>query len=245
MVGLPESPAQADETIEFESIEFSPDPVVVGETLEVSCKLMDETNVSSLYINLCTSVCFPQEPMTRGSDGTYTGTSEMVTTVESYYFQISIQLDNGTVIMSDKVYFTPITHELTVESIGHEPATVKLGKKVTVTVELPTEENVSTVSLFHCQGDVCFTPVEMTRISEGVYEAEIGPFDKKEEIKYNVTVAFDDGARQWEAWTQDVKFMPEKKEDDGDDNGFIPAVGAVTAIAVLAGLAVTRRGRQA
>jgi len=62
-------------------------------------------------------------------------------------------------------------------------------------------------------------------------------------VKYNVTVTYDDGHK---ALTEDITFTPIKKSkgDNGDDdNGIIPALGAVAVLAVMTAFAVTRRGK--
>jgi hypothetical protein len=246
LTALPKAPVQADVTVEFEFIELNPDPIVVGEEFEVRAKLVDEANVTGLFLNICTEfVCLPPLELTRGTDGVYTLETDTIDTVELFHYNITVRFDDSTLFQTDDVYFTPITTDLDVTSIGHDPVAPKVGQKMMVTVELASDENVTNVALFHCKDDVCFTPIEMTLVSGMIYEAEIGPFNSVAQIKYNVTVYYDDGSKQWQAWTANETFMLEKKAGNGDDdNGFIPAVGAVAAIAILAGLGVTRRGRK-
>lgn len=238
-----QSPVEADPTVELESWAMTPDPTIVNEPIEFSVKLADETDVKTVYFNLCSSgTCFAPLTMTRGTDAFYRATSEMVTVLEQHYFTIKVELENGTFVDSDKVYFTPISHDLMVETVGISPGKVRVGDEVDVYAELSDTKNITDVDIYHCVGETCLLPIPMTLLANGTYHARIGPFDTKEEVKYNITATYADGHL---AWTVDNKFTPVKKSggDDDDDGGIIPAMGAVAVLAILAGLAVTRRGQ--
>ncbi|NIP36876.1 MAG: hypothetical protein GWN18_18080, partial [Thermoplasmata archaeon] len=63
--------------------------------------------------------------------------------------------------------------------------------------------------------------------------------------KFNITVYFEDDSR---AWTEDMPFTPQEETDgepngEDDDNGLLPAMGAVAVLAVFTALAMTRRTR--
>jgi hypothetical protein len=243
--GLLRVPAQAEnDALEVESISFSPDPPVVNEPIEFSVELVDETNVTIVTLNICTElVCLPPIPMVRGADGVYRVDSSQITTVEKYHFNVGVQFENGSMRFTDYAYFTPLPDAVELESVTMVPSTLKKGETADIYAVLLHAENITDIQLYHCQGDVCFTPVDMERLANGTYHASVGPFDKVEEVKYNVTITYEGGHQ---AFTADYKFQIQKKDGgDDDDDGGIPAVGAVAVIAILAGLAVTRRSKRA
>ena len=243
--GLLRVPAQAEtDALEVKSVSFSPDPPVVNEPLEFSAELLDETNVTVVTVNICTEIsCLPPISMTRGTDGVYKAETIAITTVEKYHFNIGVEYDNGTTRFTEYIYFTPLPDAVELDSVEMVPAKIKKGETADIFATLAQEENITAVQLFHCQGDVCFPPVTMERQANGTYKASVGPFDKAEEVKYNVTITYEGGHK---AFTADYKFQVEKKGGDGDDDdGGIPAIGAVAVIAILAGLAVTRRSKRA
>lgn len=245
--GFARDPAQADETFDVKSVTFSPDPTVAGKAVEFTVELYDNTNVSGVYINICTDIsCFPPDAITKGGDGVWTGSTNVISEAIEYHFNVGVNFENGTTLYTEDIYFTAISEGLEVKSLDHAPAKVVMGSEVDVYTELNSTVNVDLVQLFHCQGDVCFAPITMTKLDNGTYHARIGPFDTEEEVKYNVTTLFKDGEATWTQFTQDITFKPVKKstdngDDDDDNGGIIPAVGAVAVLAVLAGLAVGRR----
>jgi hypothetical protein len=245
LTGSGRDSAQADETL-VSDIQLNPDPAIVNETLEISCKVSDETNVKTLWMNLCSAGnCFLPEEMEKGTDDVWRVETAKVLDLSEHYFSIAIEYDNGSWVYNENTYFTPQeapSKELETESIEHAPSEVIVDEEVDIYTKLANETGVSEVVLQHCLGTSCFTPVTMTRLDNGSYHARIGPFDTTDEIKYNVTVTYSSGHK---AWTQDFKFTPQAKmdgDDDGDDDGgLLPAMGAVAVIAILAGLAVSSR----
>jgi hypothetical protein len=242
LTGSGRNTAQADTDL-VTDIQFSPDPPIAGEVIEFSCKLTDEMDVDNVVLSMCSDIyCFPPNIMEKGTDEMYRTTSTDASEVGEYHFNITIHYANGTRAWTDDIYFDAVTTDLGTLKLEHIPGKVIIGKEVDVYTVLDNETGVSDVSLLHCQGDVCFNPVPMTLLDNGSYHARIGPFDTADEIKYNVTATYEDGHR---AWTEDIKFTPEKKTSDDDDNGgIIPALGVVAVIAVLTGLAMTRRDRK-
>lgn len=226
-------------------IEYTPDPAMAGRNLTISCKLADETDVDKVVLNMCTAmICFPPKIMEKGTDSVWRATSTEVTEVGEYHFNITVLFVNGSKVWTDDTYFQAVSTDLGTESLERVPEKVKVGAEIDVYTELTDDTGVSDVSLYYCQGDLCFNPIPMTELANGSYHARIGPFDNPdEEIKYNITVLYEDGHR---AWTEDIKFTPTKKttDDDDDDNGIIPAMGAVAVLAVLTALAMTRRGKK-
>ena len=244
--GFVRDPAQADDTFEIESATLSPDPVEAGKTVDITVELLSNDNVTGVTVNFCTNInCLLPDVLTKGTDGLWTGSSSQITELVEHYYTIGVMFDNGTTLFTDKVYFTPVSEDLVVKSIDHAPSEVTTGTEVDVYTELNSTEHVDMVQLYHCQGDVCFAPIEMTKLANGTYHARIGPFDTVEEVKYNVTTTYKDGDRTWVQFTSDVTFKPTKASkgngDDDDNGGIIPAMGAVAVLAVLAGLAVGRR----
>ncbi len=244
--GLVRDPVHADDTFEVKSVTFSPDPIIVGKAVDLTVELDSNDNVTGVTFNFCTAInCFLPEVLTEGEGGLWTGSSNLINELVEHYYTVGVSFDNGTTLFTDKVYFTPVSEDLEVKSIGHAPAKVVMGSEVDVYAELNSTVNVDLVQLFHCQGDVCFAPITMTKLDNGTYHARIGPFDTEEEVKYNVTTLFKDGDATWTQFTQDVTFKPVKgstdNDDDDDNGGIIPAMGAVAVLAVLAGLTVGRR----
>ena len=226
-------------------IEYSPDPPVAGNDIEISCKLTDETGVDNVFLNMCSDAfCFPPVTMVKGTDDVWRGTSTEVDDVDEYHFNITIYFDDGSKNWTDYTFFHAVSTDLGTEKLENVPSIVKVGEEIDVYAELTDDAGVSDVSLFHCLSDICFPPLLMTKLDNDTYHAKIGPFDNTdEEVKYNVTVTYEDGHK---AWSVDIMFKPIKKSngDNGDDdNGIIPALGAVAVLAVLTAFAVTRRGK--
>ena len=224
-------------------IEYSPDPPIAGNVIEVSCKLTDESDVDNVFLNMCSDVfCFPAVTMEKGTDDVWRGTSTNIDDVSEYHFNITIYFDNGSREWTDDTYFHTVTTDLGTEKLEHVPSKVKVGEEIDVYAELTDDAGASDVSLFYCQGDVCFPPLSMTKLDNDTYHTRLGPFNNTdEEVKYNVTVTYDNGHK---AWTVDIKFTPIKKSNGDDDNGIIPALGAVAVLAVLTAFAMTRRGKK-
>lgn len=245
LTGFGRDSAQADETL-VSDIQLNPDPAIVNETLEISCKVTDGTNVTTLWMSLCSAGnCFLPAEMEKGTDDVWRVETTFVNDLTEHYFSIAVEYDNGTWVYNEDTYFTPQeapSQDLETESIEHAPSKVITDEEVDIYTKLANETGVTEVVLQHCLGASCFTPVAMTRLDNGSYHARIGPFDTTDEIKYNVTVTYSSGHK---AWTQDFKFSPQSKTDDGngedDDGGLLPAMGAVAVIAILAGLAVSSR----
>jgi hypothetical protein len=243
---LVRSPALADENyLEVEYVTFSPDPIVAGGDVEFTVKLLDLTNVSKTYVSVCTAVfCLEWIELTKGADDVWTGSTDQITTVEEYYFIVRVSYENASFLESQKTYFTPLappSENLEYKTLEHAPATINVGDEMDVYIELNDTTDVEKVVLSVCLGEeLCFTPVIMTVQANGTYHARVGSLDKAEQYKYNVTVEYASGHK---AWTPDIKFTPKKESNNGD--GFIPAMGAVALIAILAGLAVTRRTKRA
>ena len=105
--GLGRNDAQADTDI-VTDIEYSPDPVIVGETVEVSCKLANETDVDTVVLRMCTDMfCFPPVVMERGTDGVWRGGSDSVTEVISHHFNITVTYSDTSKVWTEDIYFTP------------------------------------------------------------------------------------------------------------------------------------------
>jgi hypothetical protein len=245
LTGLGRTSVHADTDL-VTDIDYSPDPVVAGKPVLVSCKLSDETGVETVVLNMCSSLfCYPPNIMVKGTDDVWRATNTDVDQVDEYHFNITIHFSNGTRVWTDDILFDALSTDLETDVLEHVPAKVKVGDEIDVYTTLTDDTDVSDVSLYYCQGDVCFAPVTMTKLANDTYHVRLGPFDNTdEEVKYNVTVTYGDGHK---AWTVDVKFTPTKKSSNGngdDDNGLIPALGAVAVLAMLAALAVTRRGRK-
>jgi len=242
MSGLGRDTAQADTDL-LTDIEFTPDPAIAGEPIDFSVKLTDETDVDSVFLNMCSSLfCFPPKAMVKGTGGAWTATSTDVIDPGEYHFNITVVFTNGSRVWNDDIYFDAYTTTLDSQTFEHSPAKVRIGEEVDVYFKPAEETGISSLVLYHCRGDVCFNPITMTKLTNGTWHARIGPFDTKEEIKVNVTASYEDGHT---AWTQDLAFSPAKKSSDGDDDsGLLPAMGGVAVLAVLTGLAVSRRGRR-
>ncbi len=242
LTGMGRDTAQADTDL-FTDIEYTPDPAVAGEPIDFSVRLTDETGVDSVFLNMCSSLfCFPPKAMEKGTGGIWTVTSTDVTDPGEYHFNITVVYTNGSRAWNDDIYFDAYTTSLDSETFQHSPAKVRMGEQVDIYFKPADETGIASLVLYHCRGDVCFNPVTMTKLTNGTWHARIGPFDTKEEIKVNVTATYDDGHS---AWTEDLGFSPTKKAADGDDDGgLLPAMGGVAVLAVLTGLAVSRRGRR-
>ena len=247
--GFVRDPAQAVDTFEVKSVTFSPDPVIAGQPMSFEVELIDDTNVSSVIVSICTEIsCFPPLLLDKGTDDVWRGTSDHIDEPITYHFEVIVNFENGSSDDTEYIYFTAVSQDLELKSLDRAPENVVLGTEVDVYAELNSTEFVDQVLLYHCQGDVCFAPLTMTKLGNGTYHSRFGPFDTKEAVKYNVTTIYKDGERSWTSWTANVTFTPTAKtsnDDDDDDNGgIIPAMGAVAALAVIAGLAVSRRGRK-
>jgi hypothetical protein len=105
--GFGRNDAQADTDL-VTNIEYDPDPVIVGETMEVSCQLTDETNVKTVVLNMCTDMfCFPPVVMEKGTDGMWHGSSDAVTDVVSHHFNITVTFNDDNKTWTEDQFFTP------------------------------------------------------------------------------------------------------------------------------------------
>jgi hypothetical protein len=240
-------PGAAEEYLEVESTELIPDPAVFGETIEVHVTLLDETNVSNVLFFYCSPmICYAPIEMAKDGEDYYSATGEIpIEEMGEHYYYISVKYVNTTIVSTEYIYFTPVepfSTDLKVDNVTNVPVEVETDKEVEIFADLTNETGVAAVHVFHCKGDVCYAPVEMTQLQNGTYHTKIGPFDETEEIKYNITVTYDSGLK---AWTQNYTFTPkEVGDDDDDDDGVIPAVSAVAVLAILAALAVTGKKKR-
>jgi hypothetical protein len=246
--GFARDPAQAVDTFEVQSVTYSPDPVMAGQDMSFEVELTDDTDVSSVIVSICTEIsCYPPLILDKGTDDVWRGTSDKIIDPITYHFEVIVNFENGSSDDTEYIYFTAVSQDLELKSLNQAPENVVLDTEVDVYAELNTTEFVDQVLLYHCQGDVCFAPLTMTKLANGTYHARFGPFDTKEVVKYNVTTLFKDGERSWTSWTANVTFTPAAKtsnDDDDDNGGIIPAMGAVAVLAIITGLAVSRRGRK-
>ena len=242
-IGIMRGPAQADDTFEVKSTSIYPDPAMAGEPLEFTVELLDETNVTGVFINICTDLnCFPPFALEKGMDDIWRGSTDVIEEPMEYHYSVAVQYENDTLVYTDYIYFDAVSHDLATSSIEMAPSKVMTGSEVDVYVKLNDTDFLDEVTLQYSQGGDAFDPVVMTLGANGTYSARIGPFDSTDEVTYNVTATYKDGDATWTSWTQDISFKPQKEATD-DDGGLLPAMGAVAVLAVLAGLAVTRRSR--
>jgi hypothetical protein len=134
-----------------------------------------------------------------------------------------------------------------VTNIEYDPDPVLVGEPIEVSCTLTDETNVESVVLTICTDEICFPPVLMEKGTDDVWRGTSNSVEDLISHKFNITVHFQDTTR---VWTEDVPFTPQEKTEpdpngDDDDNGIIPALGAVAVLAVLTSLAMTRRGKKA
>jgi len=236
-------PASSAGGLVVNGLKLSPDPPIYGETFEVSCRLADETGVKAVFLFYCSDLnCFPPIAMTRDVDGTYRATSHAIDSKGTHHYNITITYTNDTRAWTYDGQFTPSEkppNALEVELLSIKPAVPRAGEKVDVYCRAKDAPNVSSMRLTVVVG-TSSTPYDMVRLGNGTYHAQVGPFDEGQQVRYNVTATMTGGGQMW---TGDLSFTPGKKAAK-DDDGFIPTVGAATVLAVLAGLAVSRRGRR-
>jgi len=180
--------------------------------------------------------------MTKDANGTYRATGRPVDSEGTHHFNVTVVYTDDARAWTDDHQFTPYVRPATalvVEILSIRPAAPKAGEKVDVYCRAKDAPNVSSMRLTVKVGTTS-TPHDMVRLGNGTYHAQVGPFGEGTPVTYNVTATMTGGVR---LWTEDKGFTPAKKAAE-DDDGFIPAVGAVAALAVLAGLAVSRRGRR-
>jgi len=237
-------PAASAGGLVVNDLKLSPDTPIYGETFEVSCRLADGTGVKTVYLFYCSDLsCFPPIAMTKDANGTYRATGHAIDSMGTHHFNVTVTYTDDTRAWTADSQFTPIERSATaleVELLSIRPAAPRAGEKVDVYCRAKDAPNVSSMRLTVTVG-TSSTPHDMVRLGNGTYHAQVGPFDEGQLVRYNVTATVTGGGRMW---TEDLSFTPGKRVAK-DDDGFIPAVGAVAALAVLAGLAVTRRGRRA
>jgi hypothetical protein len=133
-----------------------------------------------------------------------------------------------------------------VTNIELNPDPVIIGEPMEVSCTLTDETNVESVVLTICTDQICFTPISMEKGTDGVWRGTSNNVEELIDHKFNITVHFEDATK---VWTEDINFEPAEKTDPEpngeDDNGIIPALGAVAVLAVLTSLAMTRRGKKA
>ena len=137
---LVRSPVQADDNyLEVEFATYSPDPIIAGQDVEFSVKLLDLTNISEVYVTICTAVfCLDSVALTKGTDDVWKGTTGLITTVEEYYFTVMVKYENESVLSSQKTYFTPVappSTDLEYKSLEHAPATINVGDEIDVYID--------------------------------------------------------------------------------------------------------------
>ncbi len=247
--GFARDPAQAVDTFEVQSVTFSPDPAVAGQDMSFEVELTDDTDVSSVIVSICTEIsCFPPLILDKGTDDVWRGTSDKIIDPIEYHFEVIVNFENGSSNDTEYIYFTAVSQDLELKSLNQAPENVVLDTEVDIYAELNHTEFVDQVLLYHCVGDVCLLPLTMTELDNGTYHTRFGPFDTEDVVKYNITTVYEDGERSWTSWTANVTFTPTAKtsdnDDDEDNGGIIPAMGAVVALAIITGLAVSRRSRK-
>jgi len=237
-------PAASVGGLAINDLKLTPDPPVYGEAFEVSCRLVDETGVRAVYLFYCSDLsCFPPVEMTRNATGVYRATGHAIDSRGTHHFNVTVTYTNDTRAWTADSPFTPVersANALEVELLSITPSAPRAGEKVDVYCRPKDAPNVSSMRLT-VTVDGAGTPHDMARLGNGTYHAQVGPFDEGKQVAYNINATMTDGSKKW---TEDHRFTPGKKAAE-DDGGFIPAVGAAAVLAVLAGLAVTRRGRRA
>ena len=237
-------PAASAGGLVVSDLRLSPDPPIYGEAFEVSCRLANGTGVKAVHLFYCSDLnCFPPIEMTKDANGTYRATGHAIDSKGTHHFNVTVTYTDDTRAWTANTEFTPSEkspYALEVELLSITPAAPRAGEKVDVYCRAKDAPNVSSMRLAVTVG-TSSTPYDMARLGNGTYHAQVGPFDEGQLVKYNVTATMTGGGRMW---TEDLSFTPGKKAAK-DDGGFIPAVGAVAALAVLAGLAVSRRGTRA
>jgi hypothetical protein len=233
------------ESLAVTDVQVTPDPPIVGEKAVISCHITDETDVKYVWLFYCSPLaCLPAIDMSRGTDGLWSASTSELDTAGAYHFNITVEYDNGTRAWTEDHSFSPVeapSTELGVVSLAREPQTVKADDGVDVYCLPEDPANVTSMQVMYTVDGAAKAPVDMTKLANGTYHATIGPFSKDSQVAYNVTATLASGSK---AWTADITFKTEKKASDGDDDGFIPALGAAATIAVLMGLAVSVRGRR-
>ncbi len=67
--GFARDPAGAVDTFEVQSVTYSPDPVVAGKPMSFEVELIDDTDVSTVVVSICTEIsCFPPLILDKGTD---------------------------------------------------------------------------------------------------------------------------------------------------------------------------------
>jgi len=236
-------PAASEGGLVLNDLKLTPDPPVYGEAFEVSCRLVDDTGVRAVYLFYCSDLsCFPPVEMTRNATGVYRAAGHAIDSKGTHHFNVTVTYTNDTRAWTADSPFTPIEKSqsaLEVELLSITPSAPREGQKVDVYCRPKDAPNVSSMRLAVTVAGVGTTH-DMARLGNGTYRAQVGPFDEGKQVAYNVTATMTGGARRW---TEDLSFTPGKKAAE-DDGGFIPAVGAAAVLAVLAGFAVSRRGRR-
>ncbi len=241
--GMPDG-TEAQE-LEVTALSMTPDPAVIGGQVEIACKLVDETGVVGVYLRYCSDInCFPSITMTKDGQGFWRALTNAIDSMGEHHFNITVEYSNGTFGWTEEHLFTPVeptSTELQTTNLSRVPPQVKTGEAVAVYCVPKDAANVTSMEVRLKQGSTPLSSVAMTKLANGTYHASIGPFGSERQVTYNITATLISGKR---AWTQDLTFTP-KGSGDGEDDGFLPAVGAAAVVAVMMGLAVTYRGRKA
>jgi len=242
VAGIPDGTEAQD--LEITNLTVTPDPAVNGSTVEVACKLVDETGVVGVYLRYCSATnCFPPIAMTKDGQGFWRGSTYDIDSTGQHHFNITVEYDDGTFGWTQEHLFTPVEPSSTVletTSMSRVPQEVELDETVDVYCAPKDAANVTALEVRLKQGSTPLSAVPMTKLANGTYKATIGPFASDRQVTYNVTATLVSGGM---AWTSDLTFTP-KGSDDGEDDGFLPALGAAAVVAVMMGLAVTYRGRK-
>jgi len=233
------------EGLEVTNLTMTPDPAIMGGTVEIACKLVDETGVVGVYLRYCSDTnCFPPIAMAKDAQSLWRASTYILDSTGQYHFNITVEYSNGTFGWTEEHLFTPVEPTSTVletTNMSRIPQEVKVGEAVDILCAPKDAANITAIEVRLKQGGTPLTAVPMTKLANGTYKATIGPFDSDRQVTYNITATLASGGK---AWTSDLTFTP-KGSGDGDDDGFLPALGAAAVVAVMMGLAVTYRGRKA
>ncbi len=233
------------ETLAVTDVQVSPDPPSLGGKASISCRITDDTDVKYVWLLYCSPLaCLPPIDMTKGTDGKWTALTNDLDSPGLYHYNVTVEYNNGTRAWTEDYMFTPVeapSTVLAVDLLGREPQTVRADAEVVVYCVPADAANVTSMQVLYKVDGTDKTPVAMTKLANGTFQCKLGRFAKGQQVVYNVTATLASGSS---AWTADKTFKVQQKADDGDDDGFIPAVGAAATLAVLMALAVTVRGRR-
>ena len=141
--------------------------------------------------------------------------------------------------------FTSVQAETdVVTDIEYSPDPAVTNETFEVSIRLTNETDVDSVVLTICTDILCFTPIPMEKGTDGIWRASSDNIEDVIDHKFNITVHYADSSK---VWTDDIHFDVTEKTNgkkNDDDNGIIPAMGAVAVLAVLTSLAMTRRNKK-